>query len=111
MERLGSEVEFPKNQVCCGQLAYSTGYVQESKDAMKKMRAAFFDSEYIVSLSSSCSYMLQEYPVIFQGDLICLVKNKGNDDLVTALPKTQITVMRMGRLVPTFEELEMLVGL
>ncbi|MBW8348243.1 iron-sulfur cluster-binding protein [Bacillus sp. IITD106] len=42
---------------------------------------------------------------------ICLVTNEGNADLVTALPKTQITVMGMERLVPTFEELEVLVGL
>lgn len=42
---------------------------------------------------------------------ICLVTNEGNADLVAALPKTQITVMGMERLVPTFEELEVLVGL
>jgi L-lactate dehydrogenase complex protein LldF len=42
---------------------------------------------------------------------ICLVTNEGNADLSTALPKTQITVMGMERLVPTFEELEVLVGL
>ncbi|MBS4206026.1 LutB/LldF family L-lactate oxidation iron-sulfur protein [Lederbergia citrea] len=42
---------------------------------------------------------------------ICLVTNEGNADLVTALPKTQITVMGMERLVPTFEEMEVLVGL
>ncbi|MBS4210391.1 LutB/LldF family L-lactate oxidation iron-sulfur protein [Bacillus sp. FJAT-50079] len=42
---------------------------------------------------------------------ICLVTNEGNADLVTALPKTQITVMGMERLVPTVEELEVLVGL
>ncbi len=42
---------------------------------------------------------------------ICLVTNEGNADLVAALPKTQITVMGMERLVPTFEEMEVLVGL
>ncbi|NEU32224.1 iron-sulfur cluster-binding protein [bacterium LRH843] len=42
---------------------------------------------------------------------VCLVTNEGNADLVTALPKTQISVMGMERLVPTFEELEVLVGL
>jgi L-lactate dehydrogenase complex protein LldF len=40
-----------------------------------------------------------------------LVTNEGNADLVTALPKTQITVMGMERLVPTFEELEVLVSM
>ncbi|MFJ8234965.1 LutB/LldF family L-lactate oxidation iron-sulfur protein [Ureibacillus sp. NPDC094379] len=42
---------------------------------------------------------------------ICLVTNEGNADLVTSLPKTQITVMGMERLVPTFEEMEVLVSL
>ena len=42
---------------------------------------------------------------------ICLVTNEGNADLVTSLPKTQITVMGMERIVPTFEEMEVLVSL
>ncbi len=42
---------------------------------------------------------------------ISLVTNEGNADLVTSLPKTQITVMGMERLVPTFEEMEVLVSL
>jgi L-lactate dehydrogenase complex protein LldF len=42
---------------------------------------------------------------------IGLVTNEGNADLVTALPKTQITVMGMERLVPTFDEFEVLVSL
>lgn len=40
-----------------------------------------------------------------------LVTNEGNADLVTALPKTLVTVMGMERLVPTFEEMEILVGM
>lgn len=42
---------------------------------------------------------------------ICLVTNEGNADLVTSLPKTQISVMGMERLVPTFEEMEVLVSM
>lgn len=42
---------------------------------------------------------------------VTLVTNEGNADLVMALPKTQITVMGMERLVPTFEEMEVLVGM
>lgn len=40
-----------------------------------------------------------------------LVTNEGNADMVTTIPKTQITVMGMERIVPTFEELEVLVSL
>ncbi|MEH7222777.1 LutB/LldF family L-lactate oxidation iron-sulfur protein [Bacillus sp. JJ1566] len=42
---------------------------------------------------------------------ITLVTNEGNADLVAALPKTQVVVMGMERLVPTFEEMEVLVGM
>ncbi len=39
---------------------------------------------------------------------INLVTNEGNGDLVAALPKTQIAVMGMERIVPTMEEMEVL---
>lgn len=42
---------------------------------------------------------------------ISLVTNEGNARLVSALPKTQITVMGMERIVPTWEELDVLVSL
>jgi L-lactate dehydrogenase complex protein LldF len=42
---------------------------------------------------------------------ICLVTNEGNADLVMSIPKTQIAVMGMERIVPTMEELDVLVSL
>lgn len=42
---------------------------------------------------------------------VCLVTNEGNADLTMALPNTHIVVMGMERLVPTMEELDVLVGL
>ncbi|MEH7525618.1 (Fe-S)-binding protein [Bacillus sp. JJ1503] len=68
LERLGCTIDFPKDQVCCGQPAYNSGYVKESKEAMKRMIEAFEDSEYVVSPSGSCAYMFHEYPTIFRGD-------------------------------------------
>lgn len=70
LERLGCQIDFPKDQVCCGQPAYNSGYVKESKEAMKRMIEAFHNSEYVVSPSGSCAYMFHEYPNIFKGDLI-----------------------------------------
>jgi L-lactate dehydrogenase complex protein LldF len=48
---------------------------------------------------------------IAESGSITLVTNEGNADLVTAIPKTQITVMGMERIVPTFQEMEVLVSL
>lgn len=48
---------------------------------------------------------------IAESGSISLVTNEGNARLATTVPKTQITVMGMERIVPTFEELEVLVSL
>lgn len=70
LERLGCEVDFPEAQVCCGQPAYDSGYVKESKEAMKRMITAFEHAEYVVSPSGSCAYMFHEYPHVFKGDSV-----------------------------------------
>ncbi|WP_342026046.1 (Fe-S)-binding protein [Cytobacillus pseudoceanisediminis] len=70
LERLGCEIDFPDAQVCCGQPAYNSGYVKESKEAMKRMITAFEHAEYVVSPSGSCAYMFQEYPHVFKGDSV-----------------------------------------
>ncbi|MUK87565.1 Fe-S oxidoreductase [Ornithinibacillus sp. L9] len=68
LERVGCEVDFPELQTCCGQPAYNSGYLKDSKEAMKQMMRAFRDSEYVVGPSGSCVGMLREYPEVFAGD-------------------------------------------
>lgn len=70
LERLGCEIDFPESQICCGQPAYNSGYVQDSKESMKRMITAFEHAEYVVSPSGSCAYMFTEYPHIFKGDAV-----------------------------------------
>lgn len=48
---------------------------------------------------------------VAESGAITLVTNEGNARLVTSLPDTQITVMGMERIVPTWEELDILVTL
>lgn len=68
LERLGCEIDFPEHQVCCGQPAYNSGYVEASKNSMKNMIAAFEHANFVVTPSGSCAYMFKEYPHIFKGD-------------------------------------------
>ncbi|MDQ0217297.1 (Fe-S)-binding protein [Peribacillus cavernae] len=68
LERLGCDIDFPDSQVCCGQPAYNSGYVKESKEAMKKMIKTFENAEYIVTPSGSCAAMFKEYPHLFKDD-------------------------------------------
>src|SRR5690625_4066651 len=48
---------------------------------------------------------------VAESGAVTLVTNEGNARLVTSLPDTQITVMGMERIVPTWEELDVLVSL
>ncbi|WP_102347170.1 LutB/LldF family L-lactate oxidation iron-sulfur protein [Bacillus sp. Marseille-P3661] len=48
---------------------------------------------------------------IAESGTITLVTNEGNARMVTTIPKTQITVMGMERIVPSWEEMEVLVSL
>lgn len=70
LERLGCTVDFPQSQICCGQPAYNTGYVQRAKGAIKTTIQAFekSDSDYVVSPSGSCVCFVKEYPKFFAGD-------------------------------------------
>ncbi|PIC64816.1 Fe-S oxidoreductase [Sporosarcina sp. P13] len=69
LERQGCELSFPKGQVCCGQPAYNSGYVESSKAAMKNMIKTFEHAEYIVTPSGSCARMFKLYPEVFNDDL------------------------------------------
>jgi L-lactate dehydrogenase complex protein LldE len=76
LERLGCEIYFPESQVCCGQPSYNSGYVKETKEAMKHMIDTFIDAEYIVSPSGSCITMFHEYQHIFKGNPVWEPKAK-----------------------------------
>lgn len=73
-----------------------------TKFVRKILREKFLEAEIGVT---GCNF------AVANTGSICLVTNEGNADLVTAIPKTQIAVMGMERLVPTMEELDVLVGL
>lgn len=70
--------------------------------ARKVLREKFLEAEVGVI---GCNFAIAET------GSTTLVTNEGNADLVSNLPKTQIVCMGMERIVPTFEEMEVLVGL
>jgi L-lactate dehydrogenase complex protein LldF len=84
------------------------GYQQTEKPeelalhAREKLRQEYLTADIGIT---GCNFAIAET------GSITLVTNEGNADLVCALPKTQITVMGMERLAPTFEEMEVLVSL
>nr|WP_285842664.1 LutB/LldF family L-lactate oxidation iron-sulfur protein [Metabacillus litoralis] len=70
--------------------------------AREQLRQEFLSADLGIT---GCNFAVAE------SGSISLVTNEGNAGLVTALPKTQITVMGMERIVPTWEELDIMVSL
>ncbi|OZI10322.1 iron-sulfur cluster-binding protein [Bacillaceae bacterium SAS-127] len=70
--------------------------------ARKTLREDFLKADIGVT---GCNFAIAE------SGSISFVTNEGNARLVTTIPKTQITVMGMERIVPTHEEFEVLVSL
>lgn len=70
--------------------------------AREQLRKAFLEADVGIT---GCNFAVAE------SGSFALVTNEGNARMVTTLPKTQITVMGMERIVPTWEELDVLVSL
>ncbi|MFC3883343.1 (Fe-S)-binding protein [Bacillus songklensis] len=95
LERLGCDIDFPETQVCCGQPAYNSGYVKESKEAMKNMIKTFEHSEYVVTPSGSCGTMFKEYPHIFKGDPVWEPKAQALADKTYELTQFIVDVLKV----------------
>ncbi|QHT46392.1 iron-sulfur cluster-binding protein [Bacillus sp. SB49] len=70
--------------------------------AREQLRKDFLGADIGVT---GCNFAVAE------SGAVTLVTNEGNARMVTSLPKTQITVMGMERIVPTWEDLEVVVSL
>ncbi len=84
------------------------GYGSSSKPedlalfAREQLRKDFLSADIGIT---GCNFAVAE------AGAVTLVTNEGNARLVTSLPDTQITVMGMERVAPTWEDLEILVSL
>jgi L-lactate dehydrogenase complex protein LldE len=61
LERLGCEVEFPREQTCCGQMHFNSGYAEEGLRLAERFERVFGEAEAIVSPSASCAGMVREH--------------------------------------------------
>ncbi|KEO76078.1 MULTISPECIES: (Fe-S)-binding protein [Paenibacillus] len=68
LSRYGVQLDFPKVQTCCGQPSYNSGYWDETRVAAKTILKAFNDSDFVVSPSGSCTYMIHHYPELFKDE-------------------------------------------
>ena len=61
LRRLGVDLGFPKDQTCCGQPVYNTGFHREARKLAKRVLEQFQDSEYVVVPSGSCAATLRVF--------------------------------------------------
>jgi L-lactate dehydrogenase complex protein LldE len=68
LRRIGCEVEFPKDQTCCGQPAFNTGMWNDARPCAERFIRVFEPYEYIVCPSGSCTSMVRtHYPDLLKG--------------------------------------------
>ncbi|MBN1286087.1 MAG: (Fe-S)-binding protein [Anaerolineae bacterium] len=69
LKHAGYRVDFPEDQVCCGQIFSNSGYVKEAKRVARNTIKVFENHETVVMPSGSCAAMLiKEYPHLFHDE-------------------------------------------
>ncbi len=61
LERLGHRVEFRREQTCCGQMHYNTGYQRDAFPMMEHFLKVYGDAETICAPSASCVAMIRDH--------------------------------------------------
>jgi len=71
LERLGCDVEFRREQTCCGQMHGNSGYEDAARPLAERFARVFAGAEAVVSPSASCvGFVREHYPrmgVPFEG--------------------------------------------
>lgn len=69
LEREGIRVHFPRDQTCCGQPAYTSGFADEARKVAAHQLTLFPEKWPIVVPSGSCAGMMKHhYPTLFAAD-------------------------------------------
>ena len=77
LKNLGFEVEYPKNQSCCGQPFFNSGFIKEAKELAKNFYNTFKQYDYIVAPSASCISMVKfHYKELLDEDKFKELSNK-----------------------------------
>jgi L-lactate dehydrogenase complex protein LldE len=61
LEKWGVEVDYPREQTCCGQPFNNMGCSDEAKSLAQKFSNTFNDYEYVVCPSGSCTSMVRNH--------------------------------------------------
>ena len=69
LDRLGVDLDFPREQTCCGQPAFNAGFWNDAKPLARRFLKVFEGDRYIVAPSGSCVAMVRAfYPELLHGE-------------------------------------------
>lgn len=83
LEQAGCEVQVPTTQTCCGQPAYNSGDIPDTRAIAEQTIAAFTDVDYVVAPSGSCVGQIKKIPefICTQYSGACAGSGSGNSYL------------------------------
>ena len=97
LERLGHSVEFRKEQTCCGQMHYNTGYQREAIPLVRRFVEMFADAEAVCVPSASCVAMMREhYELIAKNENDAALLAKVQSLLPRVFEFSELLVNRLG---------------
>jgi L-lactate dehydrogenase complex protein LldE len=71
LKRAGYELEFRKDQTCCGQPAFNSGYWNDARPLAERFVEIFKTAEVVVCPSGSCTTMVRNfYPELLKGSAL-----------------------------------------
>lgn len=61
LQQIGTEIHYPQQQTCCGQMAFNTGHWNEVKILGEKFLKEFTGEHHVVIPSASCAHMIRHH--------------------------------------------------
>lgn len=61
LRRLGYDIDFPRDQTCCGQPAFNSGYWDDARPVAARFVEIFGDAEIVICPSGSCTTMVRNF--------------------------------------------------
>ena len=61
LRRLGVDLDFPREQTCCGQPAFNSGFWNDAKPVARKLLQTFSGDRHVVVPSGSCASMIRVF--------------------------------------------------
>jgi len=97
LERLGHRVEFRRDQTCCGQMHYNSGYAGDARRLMEHFIRVFDGADLICIPSASCVAMIREhYPKMAAESGERRLRQSVADLLGRVFEFTELLVERLG---------------